>query len=114
MLSPRTLKVLATILLAYGILWLPAAFSSAYVDSPVGLLLIAPLLSVYLLHKIGVPGLLERPLRLGLVRSYIFRLAVRWCVLALGGMAFCPGNCFADKPSGQALSCRQKAKAVQA
>jgi hypothetical protein len=28
-------------------------------DSPLGLLLIAPLLSVYLLHKLGVPGLLE-------------------------------------------------------
>ena len=59
MLNARTVKVLALILLAYGLLWLPAAFAPSYTESPLGLLLLAPLLSVYVFHKLGVPGLLE-------------------------------------------------------
>ncbi|GAB3754805.1 hypothetical protein [Lysobacter olei] len=59
MFRARTLKILGLLLLAYGLLWLPAAFWPPYLDSPIGVLLAAPLLSVYLFHKVGVPGLLE-------------------------------------------------------
>src|SRR5688572_18242833 len=59
MLKPRTLKLLAILLAIYGLLLLPAAASPAYLDSPVGLLILVPGLSVYLFHHLGVPGLLE-------------------------------------------------------
>ena len=59
MLKPRTLKLLALILAGYGLLLFPAAIWPSYLDSPAGVLLIAPLLSVYMLHGAGVPGLLE-------------------------------------------------------
>jgi hypothetical protein len=59
MLKPRTLKVLALMLLAGGLLWVIAALVASHTDSPVGFVLLAPLLAVYLFHKLGVPGLLE-------------------------------------------------------
>lgn len=59
MFRARTLKVLAVIVLVYGLLWLPAAFVPSYADSQLSSWLAAPLLSVYLFHLIGVPGLLE-------------------------------------------------------
>jgi len=59
MLKPRTLKILVALLLAYGLLWLPAAWISSYPSSPLSLLLAVPLFSVYALHQFGVPGLLE-------------------------------------------------------
>lgn len=59
MLKPSTLKFLAALLLAYVLLWLPAAWSSSYLSSPLGLLLAVPLFSVYAFHQLGFPGLLE-------------------------------------------------------
>jgi len=59
MLKPCTLKVLASMLLACGLLWAIAALVSSHSESPVDFVLLAPLLAVYLFHKLGVPGLLE-------------------------------------------------------
>ena len=59
MLDPRTLKILAVVLILYGLLALPAFVWPAYADSPAGLLLLVPGLSIYLFHKVGIPGLLE-------------------------------------------------------
>lgn len=59
MFKPNTLKTLALILLAYGLIWLLVAFAPAYANSPVAFLLMIPLLSAYLFHTLGVPGLLE-------------------------------------------------------
>jgi hypothetical protein len=90
MLKPRTLKVLALMLLAYGLLWLASAFESSHTDSPIGLLLLSPLLAVYLFHKLGVPGLLEHdghcgwgwcaPTAFGWVFTVIALLAVAWLI----------------------------------
>lgn len=60
MLRKRTLAILMAILLVYGLLWLPAVFAPSYPDSQAGAWLVAPLLVVYALHRIGVPGLLEQ------------------------------------------------------
>ena len=59
MLEPRTLKVLAGLLLACGMLWAGAAVVSSSTDFPAGFVLLAPLFAVYLFHALGVPGLLE-------------------------------------------------------
>lgn len=59
MLKRRTLKILVLVVAGYGLLLLPAAIWPSYLDSPAGVLLIAPLLSVYVFHRAGVPGLLE-------------------------------------------------------
>ena len=57
--KPRTLKILVLILVIYGLLLLPALAWPSYLDSPAGLLLLIPALSIYVFHKVGVPGLLE-------------------------------------------------------
>jgi hypothetical protein len=59
MLEPRTLKILGLILAAYVLLLAPGFFWPAYLDSPVGILLLVPMLSIYLFHSLGVPGLLQ-------------------------------------------------------
>jgi hypothetical protein len=59
MFRPRTLKFLAAVLGLYGLLALPGLVWPSYAESPAGLLLLVPVLSIYLFHKAGVPGLLE-------------------------------------------------------
>jgi hypothetical protein len=90
MFKPRTLKTLALILAIYGLLLLPALIWPSYLDSPAGVLLLIPMLSVYLFHKAGVPGLLEHdglcgwgwcsPTVFGWLFVAIFWLAVAWLV----------------------------------
>jgi hypothetical protein len=53
------LKVLLVIVGLYVTALLPALVWPKYMDSPVGILLALPYLSVYLFHSLGVPGLLE-------------------------------------------------------
>lgn len=59
MLKLRTLKIFGLILAACVLLLAPGFFWPAYLDSPVGVLLLVPMLSVYLFHALGVPGLLQ-------------------------------------------------------
>lgn len=90
MFKARTLKVLAVMLLVYGLLWLPAVFVPPYADSPLSSWLAAPLLSVYLFHLVGVPGLLEHnglcgsgwcaPTAFGWVFTVTVLLLVAWAV----------------------------------
>lgn len=90
MLEPRTLKVLAGLLLVYGLLVVPGFIWPAYAESPAGLFLLVPSLSIYLFHKAGVPGLLENdglcgwgwcaPTPFGWVFLALFWLAVAWLV----------------------------------
>ena len=56
----RTLRVFALIVAAYGLLALPGLFWPGYLDSPAGLLVVVPYLSIYLFHGIGIPGLLQQ------------------------------------------------------
>lgn len=56
MLQPRTIKIFAFLVFLCLLLMLVA---SLLPDSPLGAVLVAPLLSVFAMHKLGVPGLLE-------------------------------------------------------
>ena len=88
MLRRRTLLILLLILAGYGLSVLPGFIWPAYFDSAAGLLLIVPSLSVYLFHKIGVPGLLEHnglcgwgwcaPTLFGWVFVVAFWIALAW------------------------------------
>jgi hypothetical protein len=90
----RTAKIMAWLVLAYGLLVLPGYFWPSYFESPAGLLVLVPGLSIYLFHKMGVPGLLEHhgfcgwglcePTPFGWVFLIAFwllvALLVAWCI----------------------------------
>ena len=88
MLAPRTLKILAVVLVLYGLLALPSFVWPAYADSPAGLFVLVPGLSIYLFHKAGIPGLLEHnglcgwgwcaPTPFGWVFLVLFWLVAAW------------------------------------
>lgn len=84
-----TAGVFGAMLAAYGLVLSPALFFSGYLDSPVGVLVLMPYLSVYLFHSAGVPGLLMNDGACGwgwcapTVFGWAF-LAVVWVGLAWG------------------------------
>jgi len=90
MLKPRTLKALVLILAIYGLLLFPSLAWPSYLDSPAGLLLRIPGLSIYLFHKAGVPGLLEHnglcgwgwcsPTPFGWLFVVVFWLVFAWLI----------------------------------
>jgi hypothetical protein len=59
MFQPRTLKLLAAFIAGYILLLLPAIVWPGYLDSPAGLIVAIPYISIYLFHRIGIPGLLQ-------------------------------------------------------
>lgn len=90
MFKPRTLKILAVLLLIYGLLLVPRFIWPSYADSPAGLFLLIPGLSIYVFDHAGVPGLLENnglcgwgwcaPTAFGWAFLILFWLAVAWFV----------------------------------
>ena len=93
MLQPRTLKFFAAIIATLLLLSLPGLVWPGYLDSPAGLIVAVPYLSIYLFHKIGIPGLLEHngacgwgwcaPTLFGWVFLCAFWLLIAW-LLAWG------------------------------
>jgi hypothetical protein len=59
MLQLRTLKFLAVVIAFFVLLASPGLVWPGYLDSPAGLIVAIPFLSIYLFHSIGIPGLLE-------------------------------------------------------
>ena len=59
MLQARTLKFLAAMIAGLILLALPGLAWPAYLDTPIGLIVALPYLSIYLFHSIGIPGLLQ-------------------------------------------------------
>ena len=59
MLAARTLKTLAILLAGYVLLALPAYVGPAVLEELSSYLVMPPLLSIYLFHALGVPGLLQ-------------------------------------------------------
>ncbi len=78
MLHSRTLKFFAAIIAIFLLLSLPALVWPSYLDSPAGLIVAVPYLSIYLFHKIGIPGLLEHNGLCGW----------GWCAPTLSGWGF--------------------------
>jgi len=59
MFRRQTFLVLGVILALYAALWLPSLVSTTYLDSPLRLAAVVPVMSVYVFHAIGIPGLLQ-------------------------------------------------------
>ena len=59
MFDRRTLTLLAAFIAALVALCVPALIWPNYLDSPIGLIVAIPYLSVYLFHSLGIPGLLQ-------------------------------------------------------
>lgn len=78
MLKFRTFKILVIIILAYVLLTLPGCFWASYLESPVGIAVVLPFLSIYLFHKSGIPGLLVNDGNCGW----------SWCAPTLFGWVF--------------------------
>jgi hypothetical protein len=100
-LSQRTFRIFLIIVGVYVLLWIPATFSSKYLDSPVGLIAAIPVLSIYLFNMLGVPGLLKNggacgwgwcaPTVFGWFFAIIFWSIVGWLV-AWGVASAFPGK----------------------
>jgi hypothetical protein len=98
MAHSRLLKFFAALVALQILLALPGLFWPEYLDSPIGLVLVMPFLSVYLFHTLGVPGLLQHnglcgwgwcaPTILGW-----FLIGAVWLVCTLG-IAWCFSKAF--------------------
>jgi branched-subunit amino acid transport protein len=94
----HTLRVFAVLVAMYGLLTLPALKWPACLDSPAGIVVAVPYLSIYLFHAIGIPGLLQNngacgwgwcaPTLLGWVFLVFVWLAVAWLVAYAIGRIF--------------------------
>ena len=88
MLQARTIKVLAALITLYGLLLLAAYLIPPFGETAGFYLVMVPLLSVYLFHHFGVPGLLEHegacgwglcsPTPLGYAFLVLLWLAAAW------------------------------------
>ena len=59
MLRARTLKILAALLIGYALLVVPAYWGPSYLEEMSSYVVIVTFLSIYVFHKLGIPGLLE-------------------------------------------------------
>lgn len=84
----RTLRIFAALVAAYGLLVLPAYVGPAFLEEPGSWLAVLPLFSVYLFHKLGIPGLLQHggacgwgwcsPTPAGWLAAALFWLGLAW------------------------------------
>jgi hypothetical protein len=94
-LAPRTLKILAVLVAVFVLLALPAYVGPRVLEAMSARVAMVPLLSVYLFHAAGVPGLLEHgghcgwgwcnPTAFGFAFTAAFWLLAFW--LAAWGLA---------------------------
>ncbi len=87
---PRTLRIFAALLAGYVLLALPAYWGPSFLEPVSSKLVLVPLLSIHLFHKLGVPGLLEHdgfcgwgwcePTALGWLFGALLWLGVFWLV----------------------------------
>jgi hypothetical protein len=89
MFQPRTIKFLAAFIAVFILLLLPAFVWPGYLDSPVGIVVALPYISIYLFHSIGIPGLLQNngACGWGWCTPHHIRLGVSVHFLAVGCLA---------------------------
>jgi hypothetical protein len=58
-LKQRTFRIFAAIVIGYALLVAPGFVWPDWFDTPAGLLVLVPGMSIYLFHHIGIPGLLQ-------------------------------------------------------
>lgn len=90
MLQPRTLRILAALLGGYALLVVPAYVGPSHLERISSYFVIVPFLSIYVFHKLGVPGLLEHggacgwgwcsPTAFGWAFLALFWVGVAWLV----------------------------------
>jgi hypothetical protein len=106
MLRPRTLKILAALLTGYALLALPAYWGPSYLEAISSSVVMVPFLSIYIFHKLGIPGLLEHnaacgwgwcsPTAFGWVFLLLFWIGVTWIIAS--GLARLTTRSRADTP----------------
>ena len=85
-----TLKVFLLIIFVYILLWLTINIWPTYIDTSLGAIVAFPLLTIYLFHAVGIPGLLQNdgtcgwgwcsPTVFGWIFIVIFWLLIAWFV----------------------------------
>jgi hypothetical protein len=90
MLHPRTLKILAVLLVVYALAVLPAYLGPSYLEEASSYFVLVPFLSIYAFHELGIPGLLVSngacgwgwcsPTAFGWVFLAVFWIAVAWLI----------------------------------
>lgn len=90
MLQARTLKILAVQVTGYVLLALPAYWGPAFLAEISSYIVIAPFLSIYIFHRLGIPGLLEHkghcgwglcsPTAVGWGYLVLFWVGVAWLI----------------------------------
>jgi hypothetical protein len=90
LLQPRTLKILGTLLSGYALLVFSAYWGPAYLEAMGSYFVMVPLLSIYVFHKLGIPGLLEHngacgwgwcsPTPFGWAFLVLFWIGVAWLI----------------------------------
>lgn len=83
-------RIFSVLLGAYGLLALPAYTGPAVLEELSGYFVLVPFLSIYIFHKLGVPGLLEHggacgwgwcsPTVFGWIFLALFWLGIAWLV----------------------------------
>jgi hypothetical protein len=106
MLRPRTLKILAALLTGYVLLVIPAYWGPSYLEELSSDFVMVPLFSIYIFHKIGIPGLLEHggacgwgwcaPTAFGWAFLVLFWLGIAWSIA--WGLACLTARSRADAP----------------
>lgn len=84
------LKIFALLVVAFVLLGLPAYIGPSFLEAPSGYVVIVPVMSIYLFHALGIPGLLEHkghcgwglcePTPFGYGFLLVFWLLVLWLV----------------------------------
>src|SRR5688500_15662905 len=90
MLTLRTAKIFVGIWIAYALLSLPAWFGPAFLEGISSVIYFTPILTIYLFHWLGIPGLLQHnghcgwglcaPTVTGWVVLILFWVGVVWLV----------------------------------
>jgi hypothetical protein len=103
---PRTARIFAALLVGYALLVIPVYWGPSYFQAIGIYLVMVPFLSVYIFHKLGIPGLLDHngacgwgmcsPTAFGWAFLVVFWLGVVW--LTAWGLARLTARSRANAP----------------